>query len=42
MAELEQTLDRAARLRARLPPTDEVISLIRAGRDELDRRAEHR
>lgn len=41
MAELERTLERAARLRATLPPTEEAISLIRAGRDELDRRAEH-
>lgn len=42
MAELERTLERAARLRATLPPTEEAASLIRAGRDELDRRAEHR
>jgi hypothetical protein len=42
MAELERTLERAARLRATLPPTEEATSLIRAGRDELDRRTERR
>jgi hypothetical protein len=31
MAELERTLEHAARLRATLPPTEEAISLIRAG-----------
>jgi hypothetical protein len=39
---LEQTLERAARLRATLAPTDEAVSLIREGRDELAQRAEHR
>jgi hypothetical protein len=42
MTELEQTLERAARLRATLPRTDEAVSLVRDGRDELDRRIEHR
>ncbi len=40
IAELDRTLDRAARLRATLPRTDDVVSLIREGRDELDRRSQ--
>lgn len=40
-AKLEQTLERAARLRARLPRTNVAVTLIREGRDELEQRAEH-
>jgi hypothetical protein len=42
IAELEQTLDRAARLRATLPATDEAVLLVREGRDELAERSERR
>jgi hypothetical protein len=42
IAELEQTLDRAARLRATLPATDEAALLVREGRDELAERFERR
>lgn len=38
LAELDRTLDRAAKLRATLPRTDDAVSLVREGRDELDRR----
>jgi hypothetical protein len=31
-AKLERTLERAARLRARLPRTDEAVALVREGR----------
>jgi hypothetical protein len=41
-AKLERTLERAARLRHRLPPTEEAVGLVREGRDELERRAERR
>ena len=41
-AEMTRTLERAARLRSRLPRTDEAATLIREGRDELERRAERR
>jgi hypothetical protein len=41
-AKLERTLERAVQLRARLPHTDEAVALVREGRDELERRAEHR
>jgi hypothetical protein len=42
IAGLDQTLDRAARLRAKLPRTADAVALIREGRDELDRRAQRR
>lgn len=42
IAELAQTLDRAARLRATLPATDEAVLLVREGRDELAERFERR
>ena len=42
IAELAQTLDRAARLRATLPATDEAVRLVREGRDELAERFERR
>lgn len=41
-AKIERTLERAARLRARQPRTNEAVALIREGRDELERRAERR
>jgi len=41
-AKLERTLERASRLRARLPHTDEAVALVHEGRDELERRAERR
>jgi hypothetical protein len=40
-AKLERTLERAARLRARLPNTNVAVTSIREGRDELEQRAEH-
>jgi hypothetical protein len=40
-AKLERTLERAARLRARLPNTNVAVMSIREGRDELEQRAEH-
>lgn len=39
---LERTLDRAARLRATLPATNEAVLLVRQGREELAERFEHR
>jgi hypothetical protein len=42
VAELAQTLDRAAQLRATLPATDEAVRLVREGRDELAERFERR
>ena len=41
VAKLERTLERAARLRARLPQTNVAVTLVREGRDELEQRAEH-
>lgn len=42
VTELAQTLDRAARLRATLPATNEAVRLVREGRDELAERFERR
>jgi hypothetical protein len=42
IAELDRTFDRAARLRATLPRTDDAVSLIREGREELNRRTQLR
>ncbi len=42
IADLERTLDRAARLRSTLPATDEAVLLVRDGRDELAERFERR
>lgn len=39
-AKLERTLERAARLRARLPDTNVAVTSVREGRDELEQRAE--
>jgi hypothetical protein len=39
---LQGTLERAARLRARLPRTEQAVSLVREGREELEGRAERR
>ncbi|HEY8304835.1 MAG TPA: hypothetical protein VIG42_09660 [Solirubrobacteraceae bacterium] len=41
-AELAQTLDRAAKLRATLPASDEAVLLVGEGRDELPERFERR
>lgn len=41
-AKMQGILERAARLRARQPATNEAVALIREGRDELDQRAERR
>jgi hypothetical protein len=41
-AKMQGILERAARLRARQPATNEAVTLIREGRDELDQRAERR
>lgn len=35
---LQRTLERAARLRARLPRTEQAVSLVREGREELEGR----
>jgi hypothetical protein len=37
---LQGTLERAARLRARLPRTEQAVSLVREGREELEGRTE--
>jgi hypothetical protein len=39
---LQGTLERAARLRARLPSAEQAVSLVREGREELAGRAERR
>jgi hypothetical protein len=41
-SKMKWILERAARLRARQPRTNEAVALIREGRDELERRAERR
>jgi hypothetical protein len=37
-AGLQRTLERAARLRARLPRTEQAVALVREGREELEGR----
>lgn len=39
---LQDTLARAASLRARLPRTEQAVALVREGREELEGRAERR